>query len=84
MRRHLRACGAPLHKPWLSLGPSQKARRTKQKANKFMAELDAMEKDERKAYIRAVVKNNPDFLDSQTTNPFTTEDVIEVRQLLFV
>ena len=83
LRRHLRACGAPLHKPWLSLGPSQKARRIKEKASKFRTELDSMEKDERKAYIRAVVKNNPDFLDSQTTNPFTTEDVIEVRTTAF-
>ena len=82
MTRHLRACGAPLHKPWLLLGPSQKTKRTKQKANKFRAELDAMEKDERKAYIRAVVQNNPDFLDSQTTNPFKTEDVIQVRSVI--
>ena len=79
LKRHLRACGAPLHKHWLLLGPSQKTKRIKQKASQFRAEMDAMEKDERKAYIRALVKNNPDFLDSQTTNPFTTEDVIEVR-----
>ena len=84
LKAHLRACGAPLHKPWLLLGPSQKAKRIKRKASQFRAELDSMEKDERKANIRALVKNNPDFLDSQTTNPFTTEDVIEVRQLLFV
>ena len=56
-----------------------KTKRIKQKASQFRTEMDAMEKDERKAYIRALVKNNPDFLDSQTTNPFTTEDVIEVR-----
>ena len=57
-------------------------RRTKKKAAQFKADLDAMDGEERKAYIAAVLKTNPEYLDSLASNPFTTEDIIEVRSII--
>ena len=84
LNKHIKVCGTPMGKPWASLSYSQKRRRTKKKAAQFKADLDAMDGEERKAYIAAVLKDNPEYLDSLASNPFTTEDIIEVRSTCHV
>ena len=78
LNKHMKVCGSPVGKAWALLSYSQKKRRTKKKAAQFKADLDAMDGEERKAYIAAVLKANPEYLDSLASNPFTTEDIIEV------
>ena len=39
---------------------------------------DTMNKEERKAYIAAVLIANPKYLDSLAPKPFTTEDISKV------
>ena len=81
LRSHLKVCGTPMEKPWALLSYSQKKRRTKKRAAQFKADLDAMDGEERKAYVTAVLKDNPEYLDSLASNPFTTEDIIEVGSI---
>ena len=54
--------------------------RTK-KAAQFKADSDAMDGEERKAHIAAVLKASPEYLDNLAPNLFTTEDIIEVRSM---
>ena len=54
--------------------------RTK-KAAQFKADSDAMDGEERKAYIVAVLKTSPEYLDNLDPNLFTTADIIEVRSM---
>ena len=82
LKKHLKVCGTPMVKPWALLSYSQKRRRTKKKAAQFKADLEAMDGEERKAYIATVLKDNPEYLDSLASNPFTTEDIIEVRFII--
>ena len=49
------------------------------KAAQFKSDLDAMDGEERKAYIIAVLKASPEYLDNLAPKLFTTEDIIEVR-----
>ena len=81
LNKHMKVCGSPVGKAWALLSYSQKKRRTKKKAAQFKADLDAMDGEERKAYIAAVLKANPEYLDSLASNPFTTEDIIEVGSI---
>ena len=51
------------------------------KAAQFKSDLNAMDGEERKAYIVAVLKASPEYLDNLAPNLFTTEDIIEVRSM---
>ncbi len=51
------------------------------KAAQFNVNLAAMDGEERKAYIDAVLKASPEYLDSLAPNLFTIEDIIEVRSI---
>ena len=54
--------------------------RTK-KAAQFKADSDAMDVEDRKVYIVAVLKASLEYLDNLAPNLFTTEDIIEVRSM---
>ena len=46
--------------------------------------LDAMNGEERKAYIAAVLMANPEYLDSLAPKPFTTEDISKVISIILL
>ena len=46
--------------------------------------LDAMNGEERKAYIAAVLMANPEYLDSLAPKPFTTEDMSKVISIILL
>ena len=46
--------------------------------------LDAMNGEERKAYIAAVLMANPEYLASLAPKPFTTEDISKVTSIILV
>ena len=54
--------------------------RTK-KATQFKADSDAMDGEDRKAYIVTVLKASLEYLDNLAPNLFTTEGIIEVRSM---
>ena len=45
---------------------------------------DAMNREERKAYIAAVLMANPEYLDSLAPKPFTTEDISKVISIILL
>lgn len=51
------------------------------KAAQFNVDLAAMDGEERKAYIDAILKASPEYLDNFAPNLFTIEDIIEVRSI---
>ena len=42
------------------------------------------EREERKAYIAAVLMANPEYLDSLAPKPFTTEDISKVISIILL
>ena len=63
------------------MGAPQAAPQVQDKAAQFKSDLDAMDGEERKAYIVAVLKASPEYLDNLAPNLFTTKDIIEVRSM---
>ena len=46
--------------------------------------LDAMNREERKAHIAAVLMVNPEYLDSLAPKPFTAEDISKVISIILL
>ena len=78
LQRHRSVCGKLGGKPFDELSRRQKIRRAKAKTEGFMQQLNICSGNERKLFLQTMARNYPEVLDGTSSNPLSTNDIIEV------
>ena len=78
LQRHMSVCGKLGGKPFDELSMRQKKRRAKAQTEGFMQKLNICSGNERKLFLQTMARNYPEVLDGTSSNPLSTNDIIEV------
>ena len=80
-RAHLKKCKEgemKKPKPWSELSPNAKVKKRKELRKKFLQDTREMSEGEKKTLLKGMIKDNPDFLETFSSNPLTSDDILDI------